>query len=56
MFPFGEVWERDLYGIVWVSLSLVPRPSRPSVCRLQYFPRVSTASDKRWGEKAWVRG
>jgi len=23
---------------------------------LQYFPRVSTASDKRWGEKAWVRG
>ena len=22
----------------------------------QAFPRVSTASDKRWGEKAWVRG
>ena len=22
----------------------------------QAFPHVSTASDKRWGEKAWVRG
>ena len=22
----------------------------------QAFPRVSTASDKRWGEKAWERG
>jgi len=22
----------------------------------QAFPRVSTASNKRWGEKAWVRG
>ena len=22
----------------------------------QAFPRVSTASDKRWGKKAWVRG
>ena len=22
----------------------------------QAFPRVSTASDKRWSEKAWVRG
>jgi len=22
----------------------------------QAFPRVSIASDKRWGEKAWVRG
>ena len=22
----------------------------------QAFPRVSTASDKRWGEKAWVQG
>jgi len=22
----------------------------------QALPRVSTASDKRWGEKAWVRG
>jgi len=22
----------------------------------QAFPRISTASDKRWGEKAWVRG
>jgi len=22
----------------------------------QAFPRVNTASDKRWGEKAWVRG
>jgi len=22
----------------------------------QAFPRVSTASDKRWGEKAWVVG
>jgi len=22
----------------------------------QAFPRVSTASDKHWGEKAWVRG
>ena len=21
----------------------------------QAFPRVSTASDKRWGEKAWVQ-
>jgi len=22
----------------------------------QAFPRVSTASNKRWGEKAWVGG
>jgi len=22
----------------------------------QAFPRVSTASNKRWGKKAWVRG
>jgi len=22
----------------------------------QAFPRVSSASNKRWGEKAWVRG
>ena len=22
----------------------------------QVLPRVSTASDKHWGEKAWVRG
>jgi len=22
----------------------------------QAFPRISTASEKRWGEKAWVRG
>ena len=22
----------------------------------QGFPHVSTASDERWGEKAWVRG
>jgi len=22
----------------------------------QAIPRVNTASDKRWGEKAWVRG
>jgi len=22
----------------------------------QAFPNVSTASDKRWGEKAWERG
>jgi len=22
----------------------------------QAFPRISTASDKSWGEKAWVRG
>jgi len=22
----------------------------------QAFPHVSTASDKRWGEKDWVRG
>jgi len=22
----------------------------------QAFPRVSTAGDKRWGEKAWIRG
>ena len=22
----------------------------------QAFPHVSTASDKRWGEKAWVQG
>jgi len=22
----------------------------------QAFPRVSTISDKRWSEKAWVRG
>ena len=22
----------------------------------QAFPRISTASDKRWGEKAWARG
>jgi len=22
----------------------------------QAFPRVSTASDERWGEKAWVQG
>jgi len=22
----------------------------------QAFPRISTASDKRWGEKAWVQG
>ena len=29
--------------------SLIPRPSHPSVCRLQYY-------DKRWGEKAWERG
>ena len=27
-------------------------PGRPSIPR----DRVSTASDKRWGEKAWVRG
>jgi len=31
------------------TFSLIPRPSHPSVCRLQ-------SSDKRWGEKAWVRG
>ena len=32
--------------------SLVPGPSQTSVCRLQY-PRICTASDKLWGEKAW---
>jgi len=27
-----------------------------SFTRRQAFPRVSTASDKCWGEKAWVWG
>ena len=35
-----------------------PTSSYDTACDQTYqaFPRDSTASDKRWGEKAWVRG
>ena len=49
-------------GVIWcglermaVAASLVTSSSHVSVCRFQYR-HISTASDKRWGEKAWVRG
>jgi len=37
--------------LLHTSRYVIPRDSV-----YQAFPRVSTASDKRWGEKAWVRG
>ena len=37
--------------LLHTSRYVIPRDSV-----LQAFPRVSTASDKCWGEKAWVRG
>ena len=37
--------------LLHTSRYVIPRDSV-----YQAFPRISTASDKRWGEKAWVRG
>jgi len=41
-----------------IECATPPHVRRPGTSTQFYqaFPRVSTASDKRWGEKAWVRG
>jgi len=39
-----------------VPLLHTSRYAIPRDSVLPGLPRVSTASDKRWGEKAWVRG
>jgi len=36
--------------------SIYPGTSYHVILFYQAFPPVSTSSDKRWGEKAWVRG
>jgi len=43
------VWSRQVCWLCVINVCGVG-------CGLPYqaFPRVSTASDKRWGEKAWV--
>ena len=43
----AQIAVSEFYSI-WSQGSIVPRPSHPSVCH-----RISTASDKRGGEKAW---
>jgi len=41
----------------WYSVASNPaRPSRPTFVTGSTTCSVSTASDKSWGEKAWVRG
>ena len=34
-----HIWQRSLLKLVQISTSLIPRPSHPSGCRLQYPPR-----------------
>jgi len=56
----------DSLGYVsWIQKAAVQKeyatPSHPGMPLhvtqfYQAFPRISTACDKRWGEKAWVRG
>ena len=55
--PMNDLWQYDPGWLTAEQIASFPGLLTPcSICRLQYKPRVSTASDKRWGEKAWERG
>jgi len=56
VFAIGSALAHLLFSgnvpLLHTSKYVIPRNS----VFYQAFPRVSTASDIRWGEKAWVRG
>ena len=58
---YGSCLQSVVYSLTCCFSRMCHSSTRPGTSYhvtqfYQAFPRVSTASDKRWGEKAWVRG
>ena len=59
---YGPYWQLVAHLLTCCFFRECATPPHVQVCHTtvtqfyQAFPRVSTASNKRWGKKAWVRG